>query len=65
MTPPFLIINVKPGAPVPRAKETIQRLMRLLDPTKQVPTPQSELSPVQRPRLTLLKGGKEDPPGAA
>ncbi len=63
-TPPLLLTGINPGAPGPRAKETIVRLLKLLGaplPSPTVVTPKS-----CKPHLILLKGGKQDdPPPAA
>lgn len=62
-TPPVLLVGVNPGAPVPRAKETVLRLLKLFGVQ---PEPVTVVQPVARPKLVLLKGGKvDDPPSAA
>lgn len=59
--PVILITNIHPNAPRERAMATIGRLLALLG----APVPVSPLgAPVSspRPRLTLIKGGKQDDP---
>lgn len=59
-SPPILIATIREGAPVPRARETLARLLVLFGIREQAPA-----SPKEGPRLTLLKGGKVDPPDVA
>ena len=61
-TPPLLLVGVNPGAPVPRAKETVLRLLKLFGVQ---PEPEPTAPAPVRPKLVLLRGGKvDDPPPA-